>query len=145
MDRQVPELPETRRVRAALDKYGMILIADDLQGCTDFANDYAPEHLEIMTEDPWAVSRDIFNAGSVFLGHYSPVTMGDYLTGTNHVIPTGGYARMFSPLSVDEFIKKLEIQELTPQGLQTLQEPLRALTAAEGFTAHQRAVDVRFT
>lgn len=145
VDRQVPELPETRRVRAALDKYGMILIADDLQGCTDFANDYAPEHLEIMTEDPWAVSRDIFNAGSVFLGHYSPVTMGDYLTGTNHVIPTGGYARMFSPLSVDEFVKKLEIQELTQQGLQTLQEPLRALTAAEGFTAHQRAVDVRFT
>ena len=145
VDRQVPELPHSRRIRAALDNYGMILIADDLQGCTDFANDYAPEHLEIMTEDPWAVSRGIVNAGSVFLGHYSPVTMGDYLSGTNHVIPTGGYARMFSPLSVDEFIKKLEVQELTPQGLQTLQEPLRALTTAEGFTAHQRAVDVRFS
>ena len=145
VDRQVPELPESRRIRAALDNYGMILITDDLQGCIDFANDYAPEHLEIMTEDPWAVSRGIVNAGSVFLGHYSPVTMGDYLSGTNHVIPTGGYARMFSPLSVDEFIKKLEVQELTPQGLRTLQEPLRALTTAEGFTAHQRAVDVRFS
>ena len=144
VDRQVPDLPEARRVRAALDNYGMILVAEDLRGCTDFANDYAPEHLEIMTEDPWAVSRGIVNAGSIFLGHYSPVTMGDYLTGTNHVIPTGGYARMFSPLSVDEFIKKLEVQELTPQGLQKLQEPLRALTAAEGFAAHQRAVDVRF-
>ena len=145
VDRQVPELPESRRIRAALDNYGMILIAEDLQGCTDFANHYAPEHLEIMTEDPWAVSRDIVNAGSVFLGHYSPVTMGDYLSGTNHVIPTGGYARMFSPLSVDEFVKKLEVQELTPQGLQALQEPLRALTTAEGFMAHQRAVDVRFS
>ena len=141
----MPELPESRRIRAALDNYGMILVAEDLQGCTDFANHYAPEHLEIMTEDPWAVSRDIVNAGSVFLGHYSPVTMGDYLSGTNHVIPTGGYARMFSPLSVDEFVKKLEVQELTPQGLRALQEPLRALTTAEGFMAHQRAVDVRFS
>ena len=145
VDRQVPELPASGRIRAALDQYGMILIADDLQACTDFANDYAPEHLEIMTADPWAVSRGIVNAGSVFLGHYSPVTMGDYLSGTNHVIPTGGYARMFSPLSVDEFIKKLEVQELTAQGLRALQEPLRALTAAEGFAAHQRAVDVRFS
>ena len=145
VDRQVPELPQSGRIRAALDNYGMILIAGDLQDCTDFANDYAPEHLEIMTEDPWAVSRGVVNAGSVFLGHYSPVTMGDYLSGTNHVIPTGGYARMFSPLSVDEFIKKMEVQELTPRGLQMLQEPLRALTTAEGFAAHQRAVDVRFS
>ena len=145
VDRQVADLPASGRIRAALDNYGMILVTDDLQSCTDFANDYAPEHLEIMTADPWAVSRGIVNAGSVFLGHYSPVTMGDYLSGTNHVIPTGGYARMFSPLSVDEFIKKLEVQELTPQGLQALQEPLRALTAAEGFAAHQRAVDVRFS
>ena len=97
-----------------------------------------------MTADPWAVSRKVVNAGSIFLGHYSPVTMGDYLSGTNHVIPTGGYARMFSPLSVDEFVKKLEVQELTRQGLETLREPLRALTAAEGFAAHQHAVDVRF-
>jgi histidinol dehydrogenase len=109
-----------------------------------FTNDYAPEHLEIMTADPWAVSSKVVNAGSVFLGYYSPVTMGDYLSGTNHVIPTGGYARMFSPLSVDEFVKKLEVQELTRQGLEALREPLRALTAAEGFAAHQYAVDVRF-
>jgi histidinol dehydrogenase len=71
--------------------------------------------------------------------------MGDYLSGTNHVIPTGGYARMFSPLSVDEFVKKLEIQELTRQGLQRLQQHLRTLTTAEGFAAHQHAVDVRLT
>jgi histidinol dehydrogenase len=122
----------------------MILLLDDLDACVCFANRYAPEHLEIMTTDPWAVSAKIVNAGSIFLGHYSPVTMGDYLSGTNHVIPTGGYARMFSPLSVDEFVKKVEVQELTQQGLQSLQAPLRALTAAEGFAAHQRAVDIRF-
>src|SRR6266571_1578531 len=141
---QIPPLPTAARVRAALERYGMILILEDLDACVRFTNDYAPEHLEIMTADPWAVSARITNAGSIFLSPYSPVTMGDYLSGTNHVIPTGGYARMFSPLSVDEFVKKLEVQELTPQGLQTLQESLRALTAAEGFAAHQRAVDIRF-
>lgn len=144
VETQVPALPTAARVRASLERYGMILVMEDLDACVRFANDYAPEHLEIMTADPWAVSTRITNAGSVFLGHFSPVTMGDYLSGTNHVIPTGGYARMFSPLSVDEFVKKLEVQELTSQGLQALQEPLRALTAAEGFAAHQRAVDIRF-
>jgi histidinol dehydrogenase len=140
---QLPTLPTATRIRAALDRYGMILIMEDLDACVRFTNEYAPEHLEIMTADPWAISRDITNAGSVFLGHYSPVTMGDYLSGTNHVIPTGGYAKAFSPLSVDEFVKKLEVQTLTPEGLQALQQPLRALTTAEGFAAHQQAVDIR--
>jgi len=141
---QIPPLPTAARIRAALERYGMILILEDLDACVRFTNDYAPEHLEIMTADPWAVSARITNAGSIFLGPHSPVTMGDYLSGTNHVIPTGGYARMFSPLSVDEFVKKLEVQELTYEGLQTLQASLQALTAAEGFAAHQRAVDIRF-
>jgi histidinol dehydrogenase len=143
VERQLPTLPTADRIRAALDHYGMILVVEDLESCIRFTNTYAPEHLEIMTHDPWAVSTKITNAGSIFLGPYSPVTMGDYLSGTNHVIPTGGYARMFSPLSVDEFVKKLEIQEVTRQGLQTLQSPLRALTTAEGFAAHQHAVDIR--
>jgi len=142
---QLPQLPTAERIRASLERYGMILIVEDLDACIRFTNEYAPEHLEIMTTDPLAVSVGIMNAGSVFLGHYSPVTMGDYLSGTNHVIPTGGYARAFSPLSVDEFVKKLEVQMLTPQGLQALQRPLRALTTAEGFVAHQHAVDVRLT
>jgi histidinol dehydrogenase len=142
---QLPTLPTANRIHAALEQYGMILIMEDLEACIRYANMYAPEHLEIMTADPWAVSARITNAGSIFLGPYSPVTMGDYLSGTNHVIPTGGYARMFSPLSVDEFVKKLEIQELTRQALQSLQQPLRALTTAEGFAAHQHAVDVRLT
>lgn len=142
---QIPPLPTAKRIRAALDRYGMILVMEDLDACVRFTNEYAPEHLEIMTADPWAVSTDIMNAGSIFLGNYAPVTMGDYLSGTNHVIPTGGYARAFSPLSVDEFVKKLEVQMLTPQGLRALQPPLRALTAAEGFAAHQHAVDVRLT
>ncbi len=98
----------------------MILVAEDLDACICFTNIYAPEHLEIMTADPWAVSSKIANAGSIFLGPYSPVTMGDYLSDTSHVIPTEGYARMFSPLSIDEFIKKLEVQELTREGLQRL-------------------------
>ena len=142
---QLPGLPTAERMRAALARYGMILVTEDLDACVCFSNTYAPEHLEIMTADPWAICARITNAGSVFLGPYSPVTMGDYLSGTNHVIPTGGYARMFSPLSVDEFVKKLEVQELTRQGLQTLHPPLQALTAAEGFAAHQHAVDIRLT
>lgn len=140
---QLSHLPTADRVRRALDRYGMILIAEDLDACICFTNTYAPEHLEIMTVDPWAVSHHISNAGSIFLGPYSPVTMGDYLSGTNHVIPTGGYARMFSPLSIDEFIKKLEVQELSRNGLQRLQPVLQPLTTAEGFAAHQKAVDVR--
>jgi histidinol dehydrogenase len=140
---QLPSLSAADRIRASLERYGMILVVEDLDACIRFTNTYAPEHLEIMTADPWAVCARITNAGSIFLGPYSPVTMGDYLSGTNHVIPTGGYARMFSPLSVDEFVKKLEVQELTRQGLQALQPPLRALTTAEGFAAHQYAVDVR--
>jgi len=143
VEAQLADLPRAPLIRQALDHYGMILIVEDLEAGVCFTNAYAPEHLEIMTEDPWAVNANITNAGSIFLGHYSPVTMGDYLSGTNHVIPTGGYARAFSPLSVDEFIKKLEVQSLTREGLQALQQPLRALTAAEGFMAHQRAVDVR--
>jgi histidinol dehydrogenase len=143
VEAQLADLPRASLIREALDHYGMILIVEDLDAGVCFTNDYAPEHLEIMTEDPWAVNAGITNAGSVFLGHYSPVTMGDYLSGTNHVIPTGGYARAFSPLSVDEFVKRLEVQSLTREGLQALQQPLRALTAAEGFMAHQRAVDVR--
>ncbi len=141
--RQLASLSTADRARVALDRYGMILVVEDLDACIRFTNMYAPEHLEIMTADPWSVSAKITNAGSIFLGPYSPVTMGDYLSGTNHVIPTGGYARMFSPLSIDEFIKKLEVQELTREGLQRLQPALQALTTAEGFAAHQHAVDIR--
>lgn len=140
---QLPHLSTAARARSALERYGMILVAEDLDACICFTNIYAPEHLEIMTADPWAVSDHIHNAGSIFLGSYSPVTMGDYLSGTNHVIPTGGYARMFSPLSIDEFIKKLEVQELSRDGLQRLQPVLHPLTTAEGFAAHQNAVDIR--
>lgn len=140
---QISHLPTADRARSALERYGMILVAEDLDACVCFTNTYAPEHLEIMTADPWAVSDHISNAGSIFLGPYSPVTMGDYLSGTNHVIPTGGYARMFSPLSIDEFIKKLEVQELSRDGLQRLQPVLQPLTTAEGFAAHQNAVDIR--
>ena len=143
VNRQLSSLSTADRARVALDRYGMILVVEDLDACIRFTNMYAPEHLEIMTADPWSVSAKITNAGSIFLGPYSPVTMGDYLSGTNHVIPTGGYARMFSPLSIDEFIKKLEVQELTREGLQRLQPALQALTTAEGFAAHQHAVDIR--
>jgi histidinol dehydrogenase len=145
VETHIPGLPTADRIRASLDRYGMILIMEDLEACIRFTNEYAPEHLEIMTADPWEVSTGIMNAGSIFLGHYSPVTMGDYLSGTNHVIPTGGYARAFSPLSVDEFVKKLEVQTLTQDGLQALQPTLRALTTAEGFVAHQQAVDIRLS
>ncbi|GIX48353.1 MAG: histidinol dehydrogenase [Candidatus Tectimicrobiota bacterium] len=141
--RQLPALPTAARIRAALERYGMILVAQDVEACVYFCNVYAPEHVEVMTADPWAVCARLVNAGAVFIGPYAPVSMGDYLTGTNHVIPTGGYARAFSPLSVDAFVRKLEVQELTRDGLRALQEPLRALTAAEGLAAHQHAVDIR--
>lgn len=143
VDQQMAHLPNVDRIRSALEHYGMILVTEDLDACICFTNTYAPEHLEIMTVDPWAISDRITNAGSVFLGPHSPVTMGDYLSGTNHVIPTGGYARMFSPLSIDEFVKKLEVQQLSREALQRLQPILQPLTQTEGFAAHQNAVDIR--
>ena len=142
--RELPQLPRQEIIGAALTKYSAVLVAPSLEEALDFANLYAPEHLQIMTRDPFALLPRIRHAGSIFLGPYAPVAVGDYASGTNHVLPTGGCARMFSGLSVDDFIKKPTFQHLSYEALESLKDTVIVLAENEGLPLHARAVAERF-
>ena len=126
-------------VQQSLD-HSAVLLAADLDEALDFCNAFAPEHLEIITADPMGAFRSIRNAGSVFLGRYTPVAAGDYASGTNHVLPTSGYARTFSGLNVDHFTKKISVQMITDEGLLGLEDTITTLAEAEGLRAHAESV-----
>lgn len=131
-------------IEKSLADYGAILIADTLNEAIQFANDFAPEHLEIMTENPDDVFRKIENAGSVFLGDYSPVAAADYLTGTNHILPTGGSAKRFSGLSVETFLKSTTYQSLSKEALKLMSPDITNLASSEGpYTEHIHSVKIR--
>ena len=131
-------------IEKSLKNYGAILIVDNLKEAINFANEFAPEHLEIMTEKPEEIFDKIKNAGSVFLGDFSPVAAGDYLTGTNHILPTGGAAKRFSGLSVDTFLKKLTFQSLSKKALSSISKDIITLASQEGpFEEHINAIKVR--
>ncbi len=121
-----------------------ILTVSDLDEGIEFINKFSPEHLELMTSDTLSVLKKIKHAGSVFIGEYSPVAGGDYAYGTNHVLPTGGYARMLSGLNVDHFTKKTSIQILSKEGLSSVKDAIIALARAEGFEAHADSIKKRF-
>jgi histidinol dehydrogenase len=121
-------------------EHSAVLVASDMDEALDFCNAFAPEHLEIITKDPMNVLRYIRNAGSVFLGKYTPVAAGDYASGTNHVLPTSGYARTFSGLNVDHFTKKISVQMITDDGLLGLEDTITTLAEAEGLKAHAESV-----
>lgn len=121
-------------------EHSAVLVASSMAEAVDFANAFAPEHLEIITSDPMAVLRNISHAGSVFLGGYTPVAAGDYASGTNHVLPTSGFARTFSGLNVDHFTKKMTVQMITDQGLLSLEKTITSLAEAEGLKAHAESV-----
>jgi histidinol dehydrogenase len=137
-------LPRREIVVAAIQHNSAVLVTLNLTEALDFANRYAPEHLQIMTRDPFAVLPRIEHAGSIFLGAFAPVPVGDYASGTNHVLPTGGCARMFSGLSVDDFIKKPTFQHLSREGLAALKDTVVLLAETEGLPLHARAVAERF-
>ncbi len=120
-----------------------ILVTDSLEECIDYSNKFAPEHLEIITADDEKVLEEITNAGSIFLGQYTPVSVGDYASGTNHVLPTAGYGRIYSGLNVDHFVKKSTIQKLSREGLAKLEGTITSLAEAEGLSAHAEAVRKR--
>ncbi len=120
-----------------------ILVTDSLEDCIDYSNKFAPEHLEIITADDGKVLEEITNAGSIFLGQYTPVSVGDYASGTNHVLPTAGYGRIYSGLNVDHFVKKSTIQKLSREGLAKLEGTITSLAEAEGLSAHAEAVRKR--
>lgn len=124
-------------------KNAAILIAGTLEACIEFSNTFAPEHLEIMTADDAKVLDNITSAGSIFMGPYTPVSAGDYASGTNHVLPTAGYGRIYSGLNVDHFVKKSTIQRISKKGLQGLALAITSLAEAEGLYAHAEAVKKR--
>jgi histidinol dehydrogenase len=120
-----------------------LLVFDDTVDMVDFVNDYAPEHLIISMAEPWQVANKITAAGSVFIGNYSPESAGDYASGTNHTLPTGGWARSFSGVNIDSFIRKITYQELSQEGLQRISGIITTMARAEGLDAHALAVEVR--
>lgn len=143
IDERLASLPKRDLARQALERWGLIVVTESLEEAAEIADRYAPEHLEIMTRDPRAVLSRITNAGSVFLGPSSPNAAGDYATGTNHVLPTAGYARSFAPVSLDSFGRLVECQELTAAGLEGLLSTIVTLARAEGLEGHARAAEIR--
>ena len=144
IDREYEDLPRKEIFASSLGKHSHVLIARDMDQAIDFANEYAPEHLQILTHDPFITLNRIKHAGSIFMGPYAPVPVGDYASGTNHVLPTGQCARMFSGLSVDDFIKKPTFQYLSKKGLAGLRDIVVTLAKAEGLPIHAKAVEARF-
>ena len=144
VDMFVSKLKRKEILQKSLDNYGYILVTDTMQDAIDTANDIASEHLEIVTKNPFDTMTRIKNAGAIFLGEYSSEPLGDYFAGPNHVLPTNGTAKFFSPLSVDDFIKKSSIISYSREALEPLSEDIQKFAKAEGLTAHANSIRVRF-
>lgn len=143
-DRFIQELSRGEIIQKSLDNYGHILVADTMEDAIDAANEIASEHLEIMTADPYQVMTKIRNAGAIFIGEYSSEPLGDYFAGPNHILPTNGTAKFFSPLSVDDFLKKSSIIAYSREALEQVHEDIEQFAEAEQLTAHANSVRVRF-
>lgn len=144
VDKFVKELSRSEIITKSLDNYGYILVADDMDTIIDAANDIASEHLEIQTTNPYEVMTKIKNAGAIFIGEYSSEPLGDYFAGPNHILPTNGTARFFSPLNVDEFTKKTSIISYSKEGLMKVHEKIEYFAEQEQLTAHANSIKVRF-
>ncbi len=131
-------------IQKSLDNYGYILVTDTMEEAIETANAIAPEHMEVLTKDPFAILPKIQNAGAIFLGNYSSEPLGDYFAGPNHVLPTNGTARFFSPLSVDDYIKKSSIIYYSKEALEAVYPEIVAFAEAEQLTAHANSIRVRF-
>lgn len=144
IERQIKFLERQEIIERSLQDYGEIIVCEDMQQAIEFANELAPEHLEMCVEEPLKYIGMLDNAGSVFLGHWSPEPLGDYYAGPNHVLPTSGTARFFSPLSVDSFIKKSSFIYYTEEELKKAKDDIITLAETEGLTAHANSIKVRF-
>ncbi len=140
---QMKSLSRKEIINQSLDRFGAVIVCNNTEEAVEFANELAPEHLEVCTANPMEFIGKIDNAGSVFLGNYSPEPLGDYFAGPNHVLPTSGTARFFSPLSVDSFIKKSSFIYYTEAALQQAQKDIVKLAETEGLTAHANSIKVR--
>ncbi|OPX88341.1 MAG: Histidinol dehydrogenase [Pelotomaculum sp. PtaB.Bin104] len=143
VNKQADLLPRQQIIQHSLSNHGVIVITEDLEQAFDLANRFAPEHLELMISDPFQGLSRVENAGSVFLGHYSPEPVGDYLAGPNHVLPTGGTARFYSPLGVDTFMKKTSLISYTRLAIDEVGGDIIKLAEIEGLAAHANAVRLR--
>ena len=143
VQKQLAQLPRKEIAEAALERNGLILLVTDMMEAMKLANLSAPEHLEILTEQPFAMLPYVRNAGAVFLGPYSPEPLGDYLAGPNHVLPTGGTARFYSVLNVETFMKKTSIIAYTKEALTAVSHHVITLAESEGLAAHANAIRVR--
>jgi len=143
--KNILEASEFKRVetKKALEENGAIVLVDNIDEAVEFSNNYAPEHLQIVTSDDEGVLKGIRNAGSIFLGSFTPVACGDYASGTNHVLPTMGYAKVYSGLSVYDFLKLISVQSLNKGALEGLSDVIIALAEAEGLVAHADSVRKR--
>ena len=144
LERQIPLLPRAEIARASIENHGRIIVAENLSVVIEIANALAPEHLELMVDNPFDYLSDIRHAGSIFLGRHCPEALGDYLAGPNHTLPTGGTARFSSPLSVDDFVKKSQFTYYTASALEKVASDVDYFARQEGLQAHGRSVTVRF-
>jgi histidinol dehydrogenase len=139
---QLEALPRKDIAERALEN-STIIVLKTMDKAVDLVNEYAAEHLIIACVDNEAIAERIINAGSVFLGNYSPESAGDYASGTNHTLPTNGFAKTFSGVSVDSFVKKITYQKISPEGLQNIGKTVELLAGFEGLEAHKNAVSIR--
>ena len=144
LERQTALLPRREVVKKSLDTFGTIIVCSDLKTCADMVNGIAPEHCELYVQSPYDLLPLIDNAGAIFLGAYSPEPLGDYMAGPNHVLPTSGTARFFSPLSVDDFVKKSSIICSSREALEQVSDQVMLLARSEGLDAHANSVAIRF-
>ncbi len=140
----VEKLPRTEIIEASLENYGYILIARDIEEAVETANEIASEHLEILTKNPLETMTKIKNAGAIFLGEYSSEPLGDYFAGPNHILPTNGTAKFFSPLSVDDFVKKSSVVYYSKEALSDVHKDIEQFAKSEGLYAHANSIAVRF-
>ncbi|BCA78598.1 histidinol dehydrogenase [Desulfuromonas sp. AOP6] len=143
VEAQLRQLSRQSIARQSIDDFGAIILAETLQEAIDFSNRIAPEHLELAVDNPFEILPRIRHAGAIFLGHHTPEAAGDYLAGPNHTLPTGGTARFFSPLGVDDFVKKSSLVAFSRQGLQRLGDEIIHIAELEGLQAHARSVSIR--
>ncbi len=144
ISRQAENLSRREVIEASLRDFGCAIVCDSLERCAQLGDEIAPEHMEIVTRDPEGVMAMVHNAGAIFLGSYTPEPLGDYMAGPDHVLPTSGTARFFSPLSVDAFVKKTSVLKYGREELGRVKEDIITLAQAEGLTAHANSIQVRF-
>jgi histidinol dehydrogenase len=145
LERQTAYLSRREIIRKSLDSFGLLLVADSMETAVDAVDAIAPEHLEIQTRDPFETMTMVHNAGAIFLGSYSSEPLGDYFAGPNHILPTSGTARFFSPLTVDDFMKKSSVIYYSRDELEKVHGDIEAFAEAEGLTGHANSVRIRFS